>query len=97
MSDKGDVVKRLVGIRCPKCNKEVDFLKHYSSGEMYYQFEVETNSLGHYEEQEFLPDNKVNDYECPYCSETLFTNEKKALKFLQGEISGKKKTWNKLS
>lgn len=85
MSDKGDVVKRLVGIHCPKCNKEIDFLKNYQSGEMYYMVEMETNSLGNYDEQEFLPDNKVNDYECPECSEVLFTDEKKALKFLSGE------------
>ena len=89
MSDKGDVVKRLVGIRCPKCNEEVDFLKHYESGENYYMvFDNEDGSL-RYDEQEFQPDNKVSDYECPHCDETLFTDEKKALKFLEGEISEK--------
>lgn len=84
MSDKDEVIKRLVDIRCPKCNEKIEWLKHYSSGEMYYMFDVKTNSLGNYGEQEFLPDNKVNDYECPHCSEILFTDGKKALKFLNG-------------
>ena len=88
MSLKGDVIKRLVGIRCPKCNKEIDWLKNYQSGEMYYMFSVESNGMGDYDGQEFQPDDKGNDYECPHCAETLFTDEDKALKFLKGEISG---------
>ena len=86
LSLKGDVIKRLVGIRCPKCNKEIDWLKNYQSGEMYYMFS--DNNPNYYEEQEFQSDYKVNDYECPMCSETLFTDEDKALKFLRGEWNG---------
>ena len=86
MSDKGEVVKRLVGIRCPKCNKDIDWLKNYQSGESYSIFSVESNSLGDYDEQEFQSDDKVNDYECPYCAEVLFKDEEKALKFLSGEL-----------
>ena len=86
MSVKGDVVKRLVGIRCPKCKKEIDFLKNYVSGENYYMVWDNEDGSMRYEEQDFQTDNKVNDYECPHCSETLFTDEQKALKFLQGEL-----------
>ena len=76
MSDKGEVVKRLIGLKCPKCNKDIDFLKNYQSGEKYYTVSVEENELGDYDEQEFLPDGKVNEFECPFCSEVLLTKRR---------------------
>lgn len=89
LSVKSEVIKRLIGNpRCPKCNAELEWLKNYSSGENYYCVQLDGDNL-RYEEEEFQPDNKVNDYEYPQCSEVLFTDEDKVLKFLRGEISGK--------
>ena len=64
MSLKGDVIKRLVGIKCPKCNEDIDFLKNYASGENYYTVWDNEDGSMRYEEEEFQPDGKVNDYEC---------------------------------
>ena len=68
---------------CPKCKKEIDSLNNFQSGEAHYHLWINGNSP-HYEEKEFQPDNKVNDYECPECSEVLFTDEDKAIAFLKG-------------
>ncbi len=70
--------------KCPKCGKEIDCLRNFQSGENAYDFYVEDGDT-HYELDEFQPDNNINDYECPECSETLFTDEEEARKFLLGE------------
>ncbi len=80
MTDKEQVVKRLVGIHCPKGNAEISWLRKYVSGENYYILD----EGGGYEEQEFQSDGTTNDYECPECSELLFTEGDKAEKFLKG-------------
>lgn len=67
-------------MKCPKCNAEIDYLKHYQSGEDLCYFTGDD-----YEPANFQPDGKTNDYECPKCSVTLFKDEKEAEKFLNGE------------
>ena len=69
-------------VKCPKCKKEIDHLKHYTSGEMYFILDTDEN----YEEVEFQADGKVNEYECPECQKVIFTDPYKAEKFM-----GKKK------
>ena len=66
-------------VKCPKCKKEIDYLKHYESGEYYYKY----FGNDEYEGIEFLGNSKVIDYECPECQEVIFTDEDKAKKFLK--------------
>jgi hypothetical protein len=37
------------------------------------------------ENGDFLPNESCNDYDCPECDETLFTDDKEAEKFLRGD------------
>ena len=65
--------------KCPKCNKEIDTLKNYVSGENCYIFDGDNyDQVG-----DLQFDEKVNDYECPKCREVLFTGEVEAILFLK--------------
>ena len=66
--------------KCPKCGKEIDYLVNVESGDMDYRF----NPDGDYYPGEFLSDGGRNEYECPLCQATLFTDETTALEFLKG-------------
>ena len=66
--------------KCPKCGTEIDYLYNLESGDMEYRF----NPDGSYEGMEFATDGGRNEYECPECRKTLFTNETDALEFLKG-------------
>jgi len=73
---------------CPKCHKEIDYLKNYVSGENSYTFslsEFDGKTISDYDFGEFQTDGKTNDYECPNCSKLLFTDEEKARAFLEGQ------------
>lgn len=71
--------------KCPKCRVEIDHLNNWESGEMEYRF----NPDGTYEGKDFSTDGGRNEYECPECQKTLFTNETDALEFLKdAEVSG---------
>jgi len=67
--------------KCPECGEEIEYLNNLESGEMGYKL----FSDGRYEGTEFYPDGGRNEYECPECQTTLFTNETDALEFLKGE------------
>jgi predicted RNA-binding Zn-ribbon protein involved in translation (DUF1610 family) len=64
--------------KCPKCNKEIIYLNNYQSGESHHRL----YSDGEYEEREFQPNNKTNEYECPECCEVLFIDEEHAKEFI---------------
>ena len=64
--------------KCPECGKEIDYLYNLESGDMEYRL----NPDGDYEGMEFATDGGRNEYECPECRKTLFTNETDALEFL---------------
>lgn len=68
---------------CPECGREINHLVNWESGENRYEFDGEE-----YETDEFVGDGQINDYECPYCNETLATDEDKARKIL-----GKGEDW----
>ena len=70
---------------CPKCHKEINGLVNFVSGEKKFDLILLENGDTHYEEVDFYEDNKTNDYECPLCSEVLFTDEDKATEFLKGQ------------
>ena len=65
-------------IVCPKCKSEIDCLVNWYSAEVK---ELLSND-GTIEQQDMVATGKTNDYECPECQETLFTDENKAKMFL---------------
>jgi len=75
---------------CPECKKDIDYLKNYQSGEKYYWLTVGKNG-SEYEDRGFDADCGTNDFECPECSEVLFTDETKAVRFLRGKKKPKSK------
>ena len=66
---------------CQKCKEEIEHLNNYVSGENLYIFDGDNYN----QEGDFIDDNKTNDFECPECSEVLFTDEEKATNFLQNK------------
>lgn len=66
--------------KCPECGNEIGYLKNYVSGEKIFLFYPD----GEYSEDGYVDDEKTNDYECPECQKTLFTDEQEALDFLRG-------------
>jgi len=78
--------------KCPKCGKEIDYLVDYSPAWQKYEMRIDKNGDAHYEfVDDSLPIDTIDDeYECPECSEVLFTDEEEAVKFLKGEISEKR-------
>ena len=78
--------------KCPECNKEIEYLNSYQSGESHYRLWND----GGYELREFQPDGKVNDYECPECQDILFRNEEDAMTFI-GAVEDKDDIQNPIS
>ena len=76
-------------MKCPKCEKDIDSLRHEQSGLTTYDCWAEERSDCDnkyteldYQHDEFIPDGEYNVWKCPECKETLFTNADDALKFL---------------
>ncbi len=69
---------------CPKCKQKVESLNNYSSGERKTRVSI-FDGEEEYEEEEFQANGKVNDYECPECSEVLFKDEEEAIAFLKNK------------
>ena len=63
--------------KCPKCGKEITYLKHYQTCEVGWDFDGED-----YNNQDFI-DGTDPEYTCPECDQTLFTNEEDAIEFLK--------------
>ena len=68
--------------KCTNCGKEINYLKHYQSGENYYDL-VFIDGSHKYGNIRFVPDDRVCDYNCPVCNATLFTDESEAIAFLE--------------
>ena len=77
--------------KCPKCGKEIVYLRDFSPVWQEYRITVDENGDVHYE---FIdnsdPMDTGDEYECPECGEVLFTDEEEAVKFLRGETSEKR-------
>lgn len=69
---------------CPKCGKEIDDLRYYTSSESSYNYYLD-EGVEQYELDEFIPIEGTNEYECPECSEVLFKDADKAKEFLLGK------------
>jgi predicted RNA-binding Zn-ribbon protein involved in translation (DUF1610 family) len=72
--------------KCPKCGKEIDFLKNYVSNTT-EEFNFSLNDKGEpvYEYVDALTYGSNSVYACPECGEDLFTNEEDAIEFLKGK------------
>jgi len=68
---------------CPKCNKEIEKLINFTSGENRYNVWL-LNNEPYYQLDTFIGYVKIDEFECPECLEVLFTDETKAVEFLKG-------------
>jgi transcription initiation factor IIE alpha subunit len=71
--------------KCPKCGKEIDFLKNYESNatlEYNLSLDIEGEPQYEYVDTLFAGDSV---FACPECGEDLFSNEEDAVAFLQGK------------
>lgn len=78
--------------QCPKCLKRIEYLHRFTKWEQSWRFRAEDDQV---ETDMYSVDDK-NDYECPLCGEVLFTDPKKAEKFIQGESSPELKQYSVL-
>lgn len=67
--------------KCPKCKKEIDYLRLYVPCEQRYDFGRDGNP--EYRDTFVTPDGEET-FDCPECGVVLFTDEDKALTFLKG-------------
>jgi len=67
-------------VKCPECNKEIDWLKAYSKTK--HKFKVVGNECL---TEEISQGDYLMSFECPECDEELFTDEAEATEFLMGE------------
>ena len=67
--------------KCPKCEKEINYLNNYSRCEVM----VRLYEDGFSKPLKIVKTLDAGDYECPKCNELLFTTEKEALAFLTVE------------
>ena len=61
---------------CPKCNNEIDHLKHHKYIDSRISYEENDRKINNSEINEF------EFFNCPECNSRLFINEEKARKFL---------------
>jgi len=76
--------------KCPKCGKEIDYLRDFSPVWQEYKLTIDKNGDADYEFVDNTTSMDFGDiYECPECGEVLFTDEEEAVKFLRGKTSEK--------
>lgn len=64
--------------KCTNCNKNIDCLINVQSAIVF----CEMDKTGSYHQNNIEPDNNINEWVCPECSETIAVSEEEALKFL---------------
>lgn len=80
--------------KCPKCGLEIDHLRCFVSGwkEREYRIEDGTGQLGE-DDGNFIPDDgRPDDFDCPECGNTVFSDYDKAEVFLKGTPAPSKAT-----
>ena len=82
---KKKVIDRLLGKKgiCPKCNEKIKQLSYNSYVAVTQDFSVDETGFGEYSVMDDYGEHINEEYKCPECYETLFTDEDKALKFLK--------------
>jgi predicted RNA-binding Zn-ribbon protein involved in translation (DUF1610 family) len=70
--------------KCPKCGKTIEFLKDYMTGvtQVFY-FSLNDDGSPDYCDDELILEGGRDEFACPECGETLFTNEEDAINFLK--------------
>jgi predicted RNA-binding Zn-ribbon protein involved in translation (DUF1610 family) len=73
--------------KCPKCGKEIDFLKNYQNyATIEYNLSLDSRGEPQYEYVDTLLFADDNVFACPECGEDLFSTEEDALAFLKGKV-----------
>lgn len=70
-------------VKCPKCKKEIEELTYASKVEVSQTFGVDDGKPT-YSEMDDYGNHSNEEYVCPECNQTLFTDEDKAIEFLKG-------------
>jgi len=68
--------------QCPKCGKEIDYLRNYSQSTGHFIVTLTKNGFLDYE-HDSDSDYDTGVFCCPECDEELFSTEKEALAFLK--------------
>lgn len=71
---------------CPKCNKEIIFLKNIETGTIEHYLNLDIQGHIQYETREFESDSVIDQYCCPKCNEILLTSETEAINFPERRI-----------
>lgn len=70
-------------MQCSECKGEINHLINIISGAKEYRVEKNVTQGINYIGAGFNPDCIVNDYNCPECDATLFTDEVDVIKFFE--------------
>jgi len=69
-------------VKCPKCKKEIDILRHWQEGTNVYDCWLEGKRMD-YQHDEFHAAHEQG-YECPKCGKEIAQSEADAIEFLKG-------------
>jgi hypothetical protein len=72
--------------KCPKCNEDICSLSYNSNCSATQIFSLKDGIIGEYSEMQYADEHSDDEYKCPECYETLFTDEEKATNFLKGIV-----------
>ena len=72
-------------MKCPICNEEINRLELTARGVMCYHLSLDVDGDVQWEERQFVPNEQINEFECPECGASLFHKESEAVAFLKGE------------
>jgi len=74
--------------RCPKCGCDVDHLVAYGEGRTRYRATLDDEGSLDLIYDVAFHEEHVDDYRCPECKVTLFSNGEEAEKFLRVKVDG---------
>jgi len=76
--------------KCPSCGVNTSYLVHYVNLPPRESLFCLVEGKPRYEPMEKkIEDDAIDEYQCPECSTTLFTEEEAAVAFLKGEEAKK--------
>ena len=72
--------------KCPKCGKQIDFLKYYVYGCVKeHNLWIADDGRAAYEYIDTV-EGEYEEFCCPECGKTLFRSQEDAEKFLKGDV-----------
>lgn len=69
--------------KCPNCKEEINSLNYYGMAEATVTIDDEGAFMASYQDVELLSSN--GEYECPICTEVIFSDDDEAILFLQSD------------